>query len=379
LTARILPADATNKAIIWSSSDTGVANVDRNGRVTAIGRGTANITVRSEDGEFADIATITVDNTEIPVDFISVSPEEANLKIGETLALEASTFPVNATQSAISWTSSDVTVANVDAFGNVTALSEGNATITASVMDGESTASVILTIESAPEPPADPAPDPGTDPDTEPTPDPNPGPSPGPDPEPIDEEEEVEAPNLLIENGSAAEGQNIEFTVSLSWESSETIVLNLGFLDDTADSADYAGQAITVTFEPGETMKVVSVPTYGDSEIEAHEMFYVGVSEVLEGTLGDYYDRAELTIMDEDAPIRIYPNPATSNTIVQLSGILSGDYQLTVYCISGELVQKQSIAVDGTYPLMLNNMAKGIYIIRAIGMGHEFNGKLIVR
>ena len=60
LVATVVPEDATNKAITWSSSDTEVATVDENGVVTAVGAGEAIITVTTVDGEFTDTCTVTV-------------------------------------------------------------------------------------------------------------------------------------------------------------------------------------------------------------------------------------------------------------------------------------------------------------------------------
>lgn len=60
LTANVLPADADNRNVTWVSSDTGVATVDANGIVTAVGNGTATITATTEDGEKTDESIITV-------------------------------------------------------------------------------------------------------------------------------------------------------------------------------------------------------------------------------------------------------------------------------------------------------------------------------
>lgn|GEM_PF-132787 len=60
LTATVEPADATNKNVTWASSNTGVATVSSTGKVTAVGVGTAEITVTTVDGNFTDSCTVTV-------------------------------------------------------------------------------------------------------------------------------------------------------------------------------------------------------------------------------------------------------------------------------------------------------------------------------
>ncbi|RXZ82929.1 hypothetical protein EBB07_08425 [Paenibacillaceae bacterium] len=60
LTAVLLPENATNKKVLWTSSDQSVATVDENGLVTAKGTGTASITVSTQYGELSDVSTVTV-------------------------------------------------------------------------------------------------------------------------------------------------------------------------------------------------------------------------------------------------------------------------------------------------------------------------------
>ena len=60
LTATVAPDNATNKDVIWTSSDSAVATVDQNGVVTAVDRGTATITVTTADGNYTATCTVTV-------------------------------------------------------------------------------------------------------------------------------------------------------------------------------------------------------------------------------------------------------------------------------------------------------------------------------
>ena len=58
LTATITPEDASDKRLIWTSSDDSVATVDATGKVTAVSYGTAVITAKTKDGKFVDTCTI---------------------------------------------------------------------------------------------------------------------------------------------------------------------------------------------------------------------------------------------------------------------------------------------------------------------------------
>ena len=60
LTATVNPSNASNKNVYWTSSDSSVATVDNAGKVTAVKRGTALITVTTENGNKTATCTITV-------------------------------------------------------------------------------------------------------------------------------------------------------------------------------------------------------------------------------------------------------------------------------------------------------------------------------
>ncbi|NLY43025.1 MAG: hypothetical protein GX066_03435, partial [Clostridiaceae bacterium] len=243
LTAKVEPENATNQAVIWSSSNENVATVE-NGVVTAVGVGTAIITVTTVDGGFTASCTITVEEapTEVtisdvtvrvdyiidkvivegkvssgsgqyvsiqvldpngfhdfigqttskedgkftfvftlnvkvqggiytvklgarglaepyvttfkyehevtvPVTGVSLDKEEATLKIGDTLKLTATVEPENATNKAVTWSSSNEQVAIVDQDGVVTAVGAGTAIITVTTADGGFTDTCIITVE----------------------------------------------------------------------------------------------------------------------------------------------------------------------------------------------------------------------------------------
>lgn len=89
------------------------------------------------------------DTTTVPVDSVTLSSTALELTVGETAALTATVAPDNATNNAVAWSSSDDTVATVDA-GKVTAVKEGAATITATTADGGKTAICAVTVKPAP-------------------------------------------------------------------------------------------------------------------------------------------------------------------------------------------------------------------------------------
>ncbi|MDE6012045.1 MAG: Ig-like domain-containing protein, partial [Prevotella sp.] len=132
LTASVLPETATDKTVTWSSSDEKVATVDKDGKVTAIAVGTATITATCGSVR----ATCTVSVVSTPAENITLSQTSAQLKAGESVILTASVLPETATDKTVTWSSSDETIATVDAEGNVTALAVGEATITATAADG---------------------------------------------------------------------------------------------------------------------------------------------------------------------------------------------------------------------------------------------------
>ena len=155
LVATVLPENATNKNVTWSSSDDKVATVDATGKVTAVAEGEATITVTTEDGEKTATCVVTVKEKSpvtVPVESVSLDKETAELEAGQSLTLVATVLPEDATNKNVTWSSSDDKVATVDATGKVTAVAEGEATITVTTQDGAKTATCVVTVKKASEP-----------------------------------------------------------------------------------------------------------------------------------------------------------------------------------------------------------------------------------
>lgn len=128
LTPTVLPANASNKAVTWSSSNTQVVTVDAEGNVTPVGLGTAVITVTTVDGSLKDTCTVTVVEFTLPATGVEIEGSKDTLLIDETLLLEAVVTPEETTDVAI-WSSSNENVATVGQNGSVTALAAGTTTI----------------------------------------------------------------------------------------------------------------------------------------------------------------------------------------------------------------------------------------------------------
>lgn len=200
LNAKIVPEDATEVKLAYTSSDEGVATVDENGLVTAVADGectitayivadvpvtaetatqeTAAVVVNTEDetanteAEASDsdaVATMPEDLADVDsafgvvpdglsattkvtvttkVEGITLDKTEGILNVGNTVTITATVAPEEATNPAVTWSSSDESVATVDETGEVTAVAVGNATITATSEDDSSvSANYELTVQ----------------------------------------------------------------------------------------------------------------------------------------------------------------------------------------------------------------------------------------
>lgn len=128
----------------FSSSDISIADVDFNGKITARGAGTATITATTN---YFTTATCQVTVNPMLATSISLNQSAMNLTVGSSQKLTATVLPAGASDKSVTWTSSDESVATVDANGNVTGITTGLATITATTNDGSNlSASCAVTV-----------------------------------------------------------------------------------------------------------------------------------------------------------------------------------------------------------------------------------------
>ena len=151
ITATIQPDNATNKALRWSSSDTAVATVDQDGKVTAVSVGNAFVGVSPVQGNCSTNCAVFVVPTSIAVTGVTLDQTELTLSVGESFTLTASVIPEDATEKHVYWESSDTGIVWVSN-GTVHAASKGSATVTAITYDGAFTAScqVDVTMDDNP-------------------------------------------------------------------------------------------------------------------------------------------------------------------------------------------------------------------------------------
>jgi uncharacterized protein YjdB len=154
LVATVLPANATNKSVSWTSSNLGVASVVSGGAAAAVNArdaGAATITVTTSDGGKTATCAVTVVDAVVPVRDVTLNKTSLTLNVGGGETLVATVQPANATNKSVSWASSNPGVASVGN-GLITAIAPGSAVVTVTTQDGGKTATCSVTV---PSPPAD--------------------------------------------------------------------------------------------------------------------------------------------------------------------------------------------------------------------------------
>ncbi|HJT74144.1 MAG TPA: Ig-like domain-containing protein, partial [Chitinophaga sp.] len=127
------PANATNRNLVYKSSNSDIATVDLNGVVTGKSAGTVTITATSAESGFTATKTYTV--IYVPVTSLTLDSASANVFVGSTVQLNASISPAKASNKGVVWTSSDTLLAKVSGNGIITGIKEGDVIIKATSAD----------------------------------------------------------------------------------------------------------------------------------------------------------------------------------------------------------------------------------------------------
>ncbi len=166
LIATVSPDGATGKHVNWTSSDTSVVIVQPvtdtsdgkpQAQLQGISEGTARITATTLDGGFTAFCDVTVRQPVVPVTGVSLNYTALDIAVGQILeTLVATITPTDATGKHVIWTSSNNSIAKVDAIrdddqgrprAKVTGITEGRATLTVQTVDGGFTAYCVVEVK----------------------------------------------------------------------------------------------------------------------------------------------------------------------------------------------------------------------------------------
>lgn len=142
LNTTIMPAKASNKGVVWTSSDTTVAKVSDNGTISGIKQGDVIITAASADNPaIAAQANIHVAN--VLTTGLTLQPSTANIGERDTLRVTVTFLPANTSIKKVTWSSSNAILATVDSTGLITAIKRGTVTINVNMQDGSGVSATL--------------------------------------------------------------------------------------------------------------------------------------------------------------------------------------------------------------------------------------------
>lgn len=143
LGATVLPFNAPNKAVVWTTTNIGVVRVSPTGLVTAVGNGVANIIATTSDMGLVATCEVTVTT---PVQSVSLNASYVPLIINQTFQAVPTISPSNASNKTVTWSSSSINIATVDGNGLITAVGNGQASIRVTTQDGRKSTSLIVAV-----------------------------------------------------------------------------------------------------------------------------------------------------------------------------------------------------------------------------------------
>ena len=145
----ILPTNATNNHVTWSSQNPSIATVDSNGIITGISQGTTLIIATTDNG-LSDKIMVTVENSNVAVQSISlIGDKNITMEIGGTYQLSHQITPENATNKNVKYTSNNSQAVYVSSDGRLVALQSGVSVITISTEDGNKYDFLTVSVKSS--------------------------------------------------------------------------------------------------------------------------------------------------------------------------------------------------------------------------------------
>lgn len=143
LDAVLTPANATKEGLTWEVTDTNVATVSQNGRVTAKAAGKTIVLVKTDNGSIS-YCNLTVLQA---VTGLEITPKKVEISVDDRVSLTTKFVPATASNTNVTWSSSDDNVASVTQSGEVTGHQGGVAVIQCQTDDGGYNAFCIVTVD----------------------------------------------------------------------------------------------------------------------------------------------------------------------------------------------------------------------------------------
>ncbi len=167
-------------------------------------------------------------------------------------------------------------------------------------------------------------------------------------------------PSVAIGDATVPEGNagtvTADFMVTLSTASAQTVTVDFSTADGSATAgSDYVAQSGTLTFNPGETTKTITVVVNGDTVDEGDETFFVDLTSATNASIGN--GQGVGTIIDDDGPKIVSVSCSNASFQQALEGASSGDtISVTGTCNENVLVRNDKVRVflDGGGTAVIN-------------------------
>lgn len=149
LKAKVLPYNAGNKKVTWTSSNPDAATINDKGLVSGVAEGTTTITATTEEGNFTASCTINVFNY-VPVQSVVLEPKNITLEIGKSFQLEATVSPEDASYKDVTWSCTGApSFITLDQTGLITGVKKGVVTVVVTSVDSNRRSTCKVTIVEA--------------------------------------------------------------------------------------------------------------------------------------------------------------------------------------------------------------------------------------